>query len=42
VLWGLFVCYALSGYVMAGMDLMRGGRKVAVLPKADDDDQAKR
>jgi CDP-diacylglycerol---serine O-phosphatidyltransferase len=30
VLWGLFLCYALSGYVMAGMELMRGAKKPEV------------
>jgi CDP-diacylglycerol---serine O-phosphatidyltransferase len=30
VLWGLFLCYALSGYVMAGMELMQGAKKPEV------------
>ena len=34
VLWGLFVCYALSGYVMAIVDLVKGNKKPPVLPPA--------
>jgi len=30
VLWGLFVCYALSGYVMAIIDLVKSGKKPPV------------
>ena len=33
VLWGLFVCYALSGYLLAGLDLMRGNNKPVVETK---------
>jgi hypothetical protein len=40
VLWGLFVCYALSGYVMAGMDLMRGGKKVVAQLPSERNDEA--
>jgi CDP-diacylglycerol--serine O-phosphatidyltransferase len=32
VLWGLFVCYALSGYVMAIVDLVKGDKKPPVSP----------
>jgi CDP-diacylglycerol---serine O-phosphatidyltransferase len=40
VLWGLFVCYALSGYVMAGMELMRGEKKVVAQLPAERNDEA--